>query len=320
MYYSERYIIDRLRKAYQGEAEAREELNDLKLPHAFPSDYSEYMLVQQKKASLNKEGYWYIYADEPQAEADEHYRLCVELFRYQEEEGDWRITRMPLPLGYEVIELAYEEAMYWFTEKSGEQARVPYWRMEWFVHDQQVTSLEALEENIEQGFRKIMKFINNKGNPAPGKAKNHLDFSQVSLTTNTVGMVVLQRSTDEEVFLGEILWRDRKISITLNLELEREKKAMCLHLERLLNKLELIDEQARFSFGTEMLEIWNEHWLDEYLEEEPYTAEELAAHLELYELVLEQNQVVQLYYCNSDGLSFRVSHDYTCGFHSHEIG
>lgn len=320
MYYDERYIIDRLSKAYQGEAEAREELSVVKLLHAFPSDFSEYMLIQRKKASMNNNGYWIICADEPPAEVDEPFRLCVELFTYQVEEGEWRITRMPLPLEYEVMKLEYAEGMYWFMNHSGQQARVPYWRLEWFVHDQQVTSLEASEQTIQQGFSLIMKFIDTNENAVPKKAGTSLDSNQVTVATNTVGRFILQRSTDEEAFIGDIQWQGHKISITLDLEHEHDKQAMFSHLEGLLNELESIDQQARSSFGSEMLEIWNEYWLDEYLEEEPYTAVELATQLRLYELVLKQNQVVQLYYCNADGLSFSVSQDHTRGFHSHQIG
>lgn len=63
-------------------------------------------------------------------------------------------------------------------------------------------------------------------------------------------------------------------------------------VEQLLDNLNTLDEQARQSLAVELLDIWNEHWLDEYLEEEPYTTAQFASHLKLRELEWEQEQQV----------------------------
>ncbi len=50
-------MIDRVRKGYEGEGEVGEELKDVKVGEGFGWDYSEYMVVEEKKGSVNKEGY-----------------------------------------------------------------------------------------------------------------------------------------------------------------------------------------------------------------------------------------------------------------------
>ncbi len=89
-------------------------------------------------------------------------------------------------------------------------------------------------------------------------------------------------------------------------------------VEQLLDNLNTLDEQARQSLAVELLDIWNEHWLDEYLEEEPYTAAQFASQLKLRGLEWEQERQVCIIPIAA-GLSFSVKYHIEQGFQSHQI-
>ena len=97
---------------------------------------------------------------------------------------------------------------------------------------------------------------------------------------------------EESYYAGDAEWHGNRIHIMLHAGDREEAESMLPGVEQLLDNLNTLDEQARQSFAAELLDIWNEHWLDEYLEEEPYTAAQFASHLKLRELEWEQDRQV----------------------------
>ncbi|WP_226383566.1 DUF2262 domain-containing protein [Paenibacillus massiliensis] len=109
-----------------------------------------------------------------------------------------------------------------------------------------------------------------------------------------------------------------RIHILLHAEDREEAESMLPGVEQLLDNLNTLDEQARQSLAVELLDIWNEHWLDEYLEEEPYTAAQFASQLKLRGLEWEQERQVCIIPIAA-GLSFSVKYHIEQGFQSHQI-
>ncbi|WP_025681085.1 DUF2262 domain-containing protein [Paenibacillus massiliensis] len=318
MHYDEQYMLDMLSKAFEGQPAARQSLQNIDSLHAYYDDFSEFMLVQRKRAVQSEEGHWSISPNEMPGDDDPTSRFCVELYTYQKEAASWRVTRMPVPLDYELMQLTYSEDMYWLTDRAGQRAKISYWRLEWMVGDLQWVPLEASEETIREGFAKVMQFVDATGEVIKGSMGANVQRSEKSLSIPD--KVKLTYHAEESSYTGDTEWQGNRIHILLHAEDKGEAESMLPAVEQLLDNLNTLDEQARQSLAVELLDIWNKHWLDEYLEEEPYTTAQFASHLKLRELEWKQEQQVCMYYSNAAGLSFSVKYHIEQGFQSHQIG
>ncbi|MDX8363030.1 DUF2262 domain-containing protein [Cytobacillus sp. IB215316] len=286
-YYETTEIVELIKQAYEGNAKARETLRTINVPYAISNDFSEMILVQKKRVDICNEGLIQIRNEAPTKGSE--VLQVADIYQCDNEGSSWVST--PIPSCFTVKKLEIADGVFSFISKDNKTTEGTISQINVSMLDVMFTINGVTEEEIEQCFLNISTTVINTPKLQKKSSEN------ANIEHNTIGTFIFDKR--HQWFVKNYQTPKYKLELVINTFNRKSAKRMLPIIHKILNKLDVINLNAREFASKKLLEVKNNDWLEDG--EGFITKDDFISSMLIYTIIFNEKGDFELWY-NDDSL------------------
>jgi hypothetical protein len=295
-YYDSSSVMNLLKLAYQGDAQAVKQIIDIAVPYAAAPDYSTLIVVQHKYASYPNEGL--VKMLNRAAEIGEHTKQAADMYQCGDNGASWH--SIPIPASFEVNKVTYQNGLFGFLSVDHSVVEGTFMQINRSMFKVSYAVNGVKESDIEACFHAIPSTVVE---PPPRK-QTLLDNPPIS--NKLIGPFAFDENLQQ--FKADYEHYGHSIQLSIATAYREQAAELLVQTTDIISRLTEVDQQARNYAANQLLDLKNDVWLDE--DEEELSADAFTTCMSIDSISFEEDGSFQIWYADGDlfwGHSITVS-------------